>query len=369
MTAVTTWIRRAWRNNGSAMLWAPVLLLIPLLGLDGNPLTVAVQVGLVLVIAGCAVVIVLHGRPGPVSGWVYFALSTQVSATFGGAQHGAEWLPTWILLALVLPSVVNGRWLGFGIVATAIGAMWAAWFTGASVERSAFHAFPVLLAGIANAVFLRLINTVEELHRTREELARRAVAEERDRFSRDLHDLLGHTLSVMVVKAQAVRRLAERDPRAAASHAEDIEQVGRTALLEVREAVDATRASTMDDELVAAERALDAAGIRTRISRDGRPVDPDADRALAWVVREAVTNVLRHSGAGTCSIAVRRTGAHLALTVKDDGVGGPVVPAERQGGLDGLRRRLGAVGGWLEAGPHGDGFLLTAQVPATKGER
>lgn len=369
MTAVATWLRRAWRNNGSAVVWAPVLLLIPLLELGGSALTVAVQVGLVLVIAGCAVTIVLDGRPGPVSGWVYFALSTQLSATLAGAQHGAEWLSTWILLALVLPSVLAGRWLALGIVATAVGALWASWLTGASLERSAFHAFPVLLAGIANAVFLRLITTVEELHRTREELARKAVAEERDRFSRDLHDLLGHTLSVMVVKAQAVRRLTERDPLAAAGHAEDIEQVGRTALLEVREAVDATRATTMDDELSAAERALDAAGIRSRISRDGSPGGADTDRALAWVVREAVTNVLRHSGAGTCAIAVRRTGGHLVLTVKDDGVGGPVVPAERQGGLDGLRRRLGAVGGWLEAGPHDDGFLLTAQVPTTKGNR
>lgn len=368
MTAVQL-LSRAWRANASALLWTPVLLAVPLVQLGGGAVVVALQVGLLLVIAGCVLVIVLTGRPGPVSGWAYFALSTQISATFAGVQHGAEWLPTWVLLALVLPSVLAGRWLPVGIVATALAAMWASWLTGGSVERSAFHAFPVLLAGIANAVFLRLIATVEELHRTREELARRAVVEERERFSRDLHDLLGHTLSVMVVKAQAVRRLAERDPRAAATHAEDIEQVGRTALLEVRQAVDATRTASLADELAAAERALEAAGIRPEIRVEDTGTAPAAEQALAWVVREAVTNVLRHSGAGLCRIAVRRTGRHVTLTVTDDGVGGPALPAERRGGLDGLRRRLADVGGWLQVGPHGDGFVLTAQVPATQGRR
>lgn len=351
------------------MLWAPILLVIPLLELGGSTVSVAFGVGMVLVIAACAVVIVLNGRPGRVSGWAYFALSTQVSATFGAATHGGQWLPTWVLLALVLPSVLTRRWLAVGIAATAAGAMWASWLSGASVERIVFQGFPVLLAGIANAVFLRLIATVEELHHTREELARRAVTEERERFSRDLHDLLGHTLSVMVVKAQAVRRLAERDPRAAAAHAEDIEQVGRTALLEVREAVDATRSSSLAEELQAAERALDAAGIRSEVAWEAGDLRNEAGQALGWVIREAVTNVLRHSGAARCRIAVRRTGAHLTLTIKDDGVGGPAVPVERHGGLDGLRRRLGDVGGWLQVGPHEDGFLLTAQVPAPEGRR
>ncbi len=140
--------------------------------------------------------------------------------------------------------------------------MVASWLLG---DRGAIFwttAGGVLLAGIATTSFLRLIETVEELRRTRNELARVAVVEERERFSRDLHDLLGHTLSVMVVKAEAVRRLAGRDPEAAAAHAADIEQVGRQALVDVREAVDAMRVPTLADELDGARRALDAAGIR-----------------------------------------------------------------------------------------------------------
>ena len=117
----------------------------------------------------------------------------------------------------------------------------------------------------ASTAFTRLLETVAELRRTRAELARVAVAEERERFSRDLHDLLGHTLSVMVVKAQAVRRLAATDPDAAAEHAADIERVGRTALLDVRQAVDAMRAPSLSEELVGARDALEAAGIRATI--------------------------------------------------------------------------------------------------------
>ena len=125
--------------------------------------------------------------------------------------------------------------------------------------------FVVLLAGLASAAFAALLDTVAELRRTRAELARVAVAEERERFSRDLHDLLGHTLSVMVVKAQAVRRLAAQDPDAAAAHAADIEQIGRQALVDVRQAVDAMRAPTLAEELDGARRALDAAGIATTV--------------------------------------------------------------------------------------------------------
>ena len=129
-----------------------------------------------------------------------------------------------------------------------------------------------LLTLLASTAFTRLLETVAELRRTRAELARVAVAEERERFSRDLHDLLGHTLSVMVVKAQAVRRLAATDPEAAAQHAADIERVGRTALLDVRQAVDAMRAPSLPEELAGARDALEAAGIRaTHRGRRRRP--------------------------------------------------------------------------------------------------
>jgi two-component system sensor histidine kinase DesK len=237
------------------------------------------------------------------------------------------------------------------------------------------EAFVVLLTVLASTAFTRLLETVAELRRTRAELARVAVAEERERFSRDLHDLLGHTLSVMVVKAQAVRRLASVDPDAAAAHAADIERVGRSALLDVRQAVDAMRAPTLPEELAGARDALEAAGIRTTIEAGAGnflgDLPGDAGAVLAWALREGVTNVLRHSGAGSCRIEVTDHGDHTELLIVDDGVGAPTAPPDsslaRVGGLDGLRDRVRAAGGSVDAGSTGEGFRLAASVPAGVG--
>ena len=320
--------------------------------------------------AASAVIAVRTSRPTGQGRAPYVALGVLAAATVVGSTQGSAWLATWILLALTVPAVLRGWWLAV-IPLVALGSMWAVSYSDgdASPSRIWSQGFVVLLSGVASTGFLRLIETIEELQRTRKELARRAVTEERERFSRDLHDLLGHTLSVMVVKAQAVRRLADRDPAAAAEHAMDIERVGREALDEVREAVDAMRALTLNEELDGARRALDAAGIRTEVSSYDGPLPAQADQAFAWVVREGTTNVLRHSGAGRCRFELRDGDGQLELTVADDGVGGPAVSAGREGGLDGLRRRLVAAGGRLDVEPGTDGFRLTARIPQQQGAR
>ena len=188
---------------------------------------------------------------------------------------------------------------------------WTLSRSGATRDEVLAQAFVVLLAGVAAAAFSRLVSTAEELRRTREELAEAAVARERERFSRDLHDTLGHTLSVMVVKAAVVRRLVRTDPVAAAEHATDIEEVGRQAMAQLRETVDGTVVPRLADELREARMSLAAAGIHATV-RSVQPVPPVAVAPLAWAVREGVTNVLRHSGASECLVDVdprRRTGA------------------------------------------------------------
>ena len=229
----------------------------------------------------------------------------------------------------------------------------------------------MLLAGVAAAAFSRLVSTAEELRRTREDLAEAAVARERERFSRDLHDTLGHTLSVMVVKAAVVRRLVGTDPVAAAEHATDIEEVGRQAMAQLRETVDGTVVPRLADELREARMSLAAAGIHATV-RSVQPVPPVAVAPLAWAVREGVTNVLRHSGASECLVDVTHDGGRVRLTVADDGVGAPAAfatPAAdagspgRRGGLEGLHDRLSAAGGGVDVTPGTDGFTLTAWVP------
>jgi two-component system sensor histidine kinase DesK len=297
------------------------------------------------------------------------ALSCLVAATFAGATHAnGQWLPTWVLLANTLPSVLRGRWLLAAVPATAAGSMWAAWAVAPHEgSRVLAEGFVVLLAGLANSAFTALIDTVSELRRTRQELARVAVVQERDRFSRDLHDLLGHTLSVMVVKAQAVRRLAATDSAAAIAHAADIEQIGRRALVDVRQAVDAMRAPDLAEELDGACRALDAAGIATQVDRSADVPSDAADELLAWVVREGATNVLRHSDASTCRIALADAEGRVALTIVNDGASTPATPTLRLGGLEGLRDRLAAGGGDLAVEHQDDEFRLVATVPGPRG--
>jgi two-component system, NarL family, sensor histidine kinase DesK len=362
-------VNGAWQRNASVLVWTPVLLLGPVLDLHGGTADVVFQLAMIVVIAVSAVTIGLTGGPPWRSATPYAALSTLVAATFAGATHGSsQWLPTWILLANALAAALPRRWLLPAVPLTTLASMWAAW----DVEphrwsRVWTEGFVVLLAGLANAAFTALLDTIAELRRTRQELARVAVAEERERFSRDLHDLLGHTLSVMVVKAEAVRRLAARDPEAAAAHAADIEQVGRRALVDVRQAVDAMRAPSLDEELDGAVHALDSAGIATTVDRAAEVPIGRADEVLAWVVREGTTNVLRHSGASSCRIQVTDQEGGIALVISDDGIGGPQAPGPRPGGLDGLRDRLVAVGGELSWEPVTGGFRLVATIPGGAG--
>jgi two-component system sensor histidine kinase DesK len=365
--AVWDGLRCAWHRNASVLVWTPVLLLGPVLDLHGSPGDVAFQLTLIVVIAASALVAAIAGARSEHDPRGYVALSTMAAATFAGAtHHDPQWLPTWILLANTVPAVIRGRRLLVAVPLVAAASMWAAWVVEPhEASRMWAEGFIVLLAGAANSAFIALLDTVAELRRTRQELARVAVTEERERFARDLHDLLGHTLSVMVVKAQAVRRLAATDPDAAAAHAADIEQIGRRALGDVRQAVDAMRAPSLADELDEVRRALDAAGIATTVDWSAAQPTGKADEVLAWVLREGATNVMRHSGASACRIGLVERDGRLELTIADDGVGRPTAPTVRLGGLAGLRDRLAAAGGELVVDRPDDGFRLVATVPET----
>jgi two-component system, NarL family, sensor histidine kinase DesK len=207
-----------------------------------------------------------------------------------------------------------------------------------------------------------LVSMNAELVEARDELARSAVAEERMRFARDLHDLLGHSLSLIALKSELAGRLAERDPARARQEMADVEAAARRALAEVRDAVSGYRQVSLAQALAEARSALSAAGITLRAPAPGDPLPGTVDAVLGWVVREATTNVLRHSGARSVAVDLVPTGDGVTLTVTDDGGGGA---GPRGAGLSGLAERVEAVGGRLEAGPAGGrGFRLAAVVPA-----
>jgi two-component system sensor histidine kinase DesK len=196
-------------------------------------------------------------------------------------------------------------------------------------------------------------------------VARLAVAEERERFARDLHDLLGHSLSVIALKAELAGRLLPHQPQQAADHVAELESVAREALAEVREAVSGYRQPTLAGELAGARMALEAAGIETRVRTPAAELPPDVEAVLAWAVREGTTNVIRHSGAQRCTIALAggRDGSGASLEISDDGRG-----ADGDGGngngLAGLRERAALLAGHVETGRRRDGgFRLRVTVP------
>ncbi|MFJ8105610.1 sensor histidine kinase [Streptomyces sp. NPDC096132] len=305
------------------------------------------------------------------------ALAIMAVVTCGLALgYGGSWVLFFPLLGLATGASLRGRHLRIaGLVLALVAGAVAFSHDGWGGLDTAYATW---ISTIVTAVILSLSEAVRDLRAAREELARQAVEQERLRFSRDLHDLLGHTLSVIVVKSEAARRLAPGHLDAALAQVADIESVGRQALTEIREAVTGYREGSLAAELDRARSALTAAGVEPSISRSGAPTEPQTAALLGWVVREAVTNVVRHSGATRCRIAVSGSPERVRLTVTDNGTGageggtgggeaGSDARAIGSGGgtgLTGLRERLAAAGGSLTAGPGPrGGFTVTAELP------
>ncbi len=212
------------------------------------------------------------------------------------------------------------------------------------------------------------IRANQELRRARQEIARLAVSEERLRFARDLHDLLGHTLSLITLKSELARRLVSVEPEQAAIEIGDIETAARQALVEVREAVAGYRRATLEDELNAAQELLAAAGIAYREQGEPPQMSPSVEAALAWAVREGVTNVIRHSRAHSCALTFTQTDGAVGVEVRDDGAAHQDTLAGN--GLTGLKERVAALGGTCEVGPAlGGGWRLAVSIPGEEAQR
>ena len=284
---------------------------------------------------------------------------------------GPNWSGLMIYVSAAAAAVLPGRWV-WPAVALAAALCLAVIVADGEPGLLFLPAMCVLTAfAIQGTGYLITVN--RELQEAREELARHAVAEERLRFARDLHDLLGHSLSLIALKSELARRLTPVDPVRAATEMADVEDAARRALAEVREAVSGYRQVDCAQALAEARAALTGAGITVHLP--GRvPVLPGpADVALGWVVREATTNVLRHSAAGTVTVELTEDGGRAVLTVTDDGRGGglqvTVLGTSSGSGLAGLGERVGALGGELTAGPvDGGGYRVRAAVPLVPAE-
>ena len=302
---------------------------------------------------------------------------------------GQGWIPVLAVAAGLCGRYVTSAWLaaaGSALCALAGLVVGIESHFGFGETFSAAVIAP--LAGFLAYSAARRVETMDMLRRTRAELARAAVAEERLRIARDLHDLLGHSLSLITLKAELAGRLLAADPGRAAGEIAELELVARQSLSDVREAVAGFRQPDLAGELVAARQLLDAAGIASQITADdSAPLAQEVDSTLAWAVREGTTNVVRHSRATHVAIRVSKDTEHATAEIADNGPAAPagigqgsaLVPASEPAGrtamprqrpsfagsgLAGLAERVRGLGGEIAAGTvEPQGFVLRVVVP------
>ncbi len=230
--------------------------------------------------------------------------------------------------------------------------------------RLGAFAVPIVLVWLIGSSVLTEAANLRESARLRVDnvrIERLATLGERERIARDLHDLLGHTLTGIVVRAQLIRKVAPSDPGRAAAEAAHVEQLAREALTEVRAAVSGWRHHALHTEVDVARDVLTAAGVELIVDTDTRvSMSSPVEAALALAVREAVTNVVRHAGARVCRIEIVTHGDDVRLRVADDGRG---TRAPDGSGLTGMRERITALGGHVDRRADG-GTTLTVTVPA-----
>jgi two-component system, NarL family, sensor histidine kinase DesK len=230
--------------------------------------------------------------------------------------------------------------------------------------RLGAFATPIVLVWLIGSSVMTEAENLRESGRLRVDnvrIERLATLDERERIARDLHDLLGHTLTGIVVRAQLIRKIAPTDPARAAAEATHVEQLARDALTEVRAAVSGWRHHALDTEIDIARDVLTAAGVEMLVHTDTNvSMSPAVEAAVALAVREAVTNVVRHAGARVCRIGIITAGDDVRLTVADDGRG---TGAPDGSGLSGMRERITALGGHVDRRMDG-GTTLTIRVPA-----
>ncbi|MEV7485035.1 sensor histidine kinase [[Kitasatospora] papulosa] len=294
-----------------------------------------------------------------------------------GAHTGPEEFPELplALSAAVLPFgtslvLITPLWMSpVALTAVAAGAGGGAALAGGSgafvAQTLLGMTFTIGLIAVTVRISAWSLGVMSRLRDAQEVKTRLAVAEERLRFGRDMHDVLGRNLAVIALKSELAVELAQRGQPAAMDQMVEVQRIARTSQQEVRDVVRGYRKADLRTELLGARGVLRAAGIECAVQGDGGRLPAPVQSALGWAVREAATNVLRHGNPQRCAIRLETAPDSARLVVENDGAPpGTAVVSGGGSGLHGLRERLAAVGGSLEAGPTGEGlFRLTAAIP------
>jgi len=298
---------------------------------------------------------------------VTFGLWVPAYAWAVPGQEPWAWMAGFAIGACVLAV----PWAGV-IAAVGLGAMAAAGavvFDGSVVQNLGFALGSAAVVWLTGLVLVWLLGLVWAAEAGREAEADLVVAQERLRVSRELHDVLGHRLGIIALKAELAGDLAATDPARAAAESGEIREIAAATLAEARQAVHGETVADLATQIASAELVLSSAGIETTIDVDSPQRSASASRVLASVVREAVTNILRHSDARKVSITFDGTERCSTLVIVNDGIrrqkGGTVPDGDQSGtGLAALAARCAAAGGRLVSGPTNDGrFEVRAELP------
>ncbi|WP_162605597.1 sensor histidine kinase [Jiangella ureilytica] len=272
---------------------------------------------------------------------------------------GENGVVVWFVLSQAALVLMGRReaWATIGSICVAVVAV--PWSLGLEWEVNAWFLVAILGSSWATDAIFRLRDTNQRLTRAQEQIASMAVEQERLRFARDLHDVVGHSLTAATVKAQLARRLVDSDDDRAKAELREVEGLLREALRDVRGTVAGYREVTLTSELVRAATVLEAAGVTADLPRAVDHVPAQWSELFGWVLREAVTNVVRHSHAHYCRVTV----AVDTIEIWNDGAVGAAPGESASSGLVGLRERVEGAGGTLVAGPGGDGgWRVVARV-------
>ncbi|MFI9361537.1 histidine kinase [Kitasatospora sp. NPDC053057] len=358
-----------WRRImlGTGMLVFPTLTAVAVSGDVGGSAAVA---GLAVVIAFCLCYVLLALALGRERRSFIRPLLAVMTALFLASLPFAH--ADAFYLATVIVSVVAVLWRQHTLRAVTAGTLaallvpWAvpAWHTG----PGGFQALALLFTSLTCGAFAEIAATNQALVAARAEVARLASEAERNRIARDLHDLLGHSLTAITVKSRLAQRLAAKDLDQAVAEMTAVESLSRQALADVRAAVTGYREVTIAGELARGRELLRAAGVVADLPKAADAVGPEQRELFGWVVREGITNVVRHARAGRCSVLLTAT----SVEIRDDGPGGAgpgLIGAGK--GLTGLRERVAAAGGTVEAGPldpRGWRLLVTVRQTDSRSE-
>jgi len=327
--------------------WTPYVFLVYLVFVFVQPAMEHASAGhWALTVAGVAVFVPVYFAGYWVMGWramAVVAAITLIGVAFLPFNFGG--IAFFIYAAAFLGFMFEPR-VSFGLLAAVITAFAAECYVLRLPSMMLLDGAVITAAiGGANIFFGQRRRTDAKLRLAQAEVEHLAKVAERERIARDLHDVLGHTLSVIILKSELASKLIDRDPERARKEIVDVEQTARAALTEVRQAIGGYRAASLQEEFARARATLETAGVTVDCDTAAVELTPAQETVLALVTREAVTNVVRHAQANVCRLRLERSGKSARLEIQDDGRGGIQFEGN---GLRGMRERIEALHGRLD---------------------